>query len=65
MSNFIKVTEARYGDNLLLNIESIAVINTNASMVLVNGIHGENTGWYTFEPAQLKKILVAIGKAHE
>lgn len=60
MSVFVKVIESRYGDNLLLNVDNISVVNVQAGKVLMNGTHGESTGWYNFAKPSMKKIVDAI-----
>lgn len=60
MSKFIEVKESKYGDKLLLNIDNISVIHLGGMRVLVNGTHGEATGWFIFTAKEFQKILDAI-----
>ena len=57
MGNFIKVTECRSRDQLFINLDAIAVIHIGTKSVLVNGVHGENTGWYSFYEHEFNTIL--------
>lgn len=61
MSNFIRVTEQRYGSELLLNIDNIVAIDRN--VVHTNTVHGEGTGMFNFDEENMNKILGVIGLA--
>ena len=59
MSKFIKVTDSRYGDDLLINVDSIAWIHPDGSVVCFSGVHGEQHGLLTFNKENMQKILDA------
>lgn len=55
---YLRVIENRYKNELLINLNNISVIEANS--ILVNGVHGEGTGWYHFDKENFNKILNAI-----
>lgn len=57
---YLRVIEIRYKDELLINLRNISVVVVNSQSILVNGVHGEATGWYSFDEENFKKILNAI-----
>ena len=59
MSNFVEVKDRRYGDTMLLNIDSISYIATDSGHVLMNGTHGEQTGLIEFDKENIQKIIDA------
>lgn len=63
MSKFIKVTELRYGDELLLNLDNIVAVPLNSSgTIYTNAVHGEGNGNFTFSTYEMRKIVKAIEK---
>lgn len=60
MSTFIKVTESRNGDQLLVNIDSIVVIHEASGTVHTNTVHGEGNGIFRFGKSDIQKIMEAV-----
>lgn len=58
MAKFIEVTDARYSDKLILNIEQIVAIFPSGR-VLTTGVHGGETGFLDFAGEELQKIIDA------
>lgn len=54
---FIRVTEIKYKDELLININNISVIHIPSKSILVNGTSGEQNGWYCFDEENFNKII--------
>lgn len=57
MSKWLKVQEVKYNDWLWINLDNVSVIHIDAHMVLVNGTHGENTGWYTLKEQSFDELI--------
>lgn len=57
---FIRVIEIKYKDELLININNISVIHIPSKSILVNGTHGEHTGWYCFDDYNFNKIIEIV-----
>lgn len=63
MSKFIEITEKRYGDKTLINIEQISHIFLNPPALVMTGNHGfDNGSWGLLSISQedLDKVLEKI-----
>jgi hypothetical protein len=62
MSNFVRVKDLRYADDLLLNVDNITYISLNSGHVLLNGTHAEGNGVIRFNQENIQIILNAINQ---
>ena len=59
MSKYIRLTESRYGSDIILNLDQIVVIDKN--VVHTSTVHGEGNGMFHFTEEGIAKIIEAIG----
>ena len=56
---FIEIKD-KYEESVLLNIDNISAIHYEQKRVLMNGVHGEGTGFYDLPDADFEHLLGVI-----
>lgn len=57
---FIRVTDAQYGDENIINLDNISLIHEASCTVVLNGVHGCKNGVIHIKADDMKKIIQNI-----
>ena len=57
---FVRIEDREYGDNILINTESIAIIWEESCILLMCGNHGAGNGLIKTNQKDMRKLLECI-----
>lgn len=63
--NFIKLTERRYDNEIIVNVDCIALIWPVTKQIIVTGNHGEGNGLFPLTDESFEKVMKYIEEKKE
>ena len=60
MKMFIRVTDAQYGDENIINLDNISLIHEGSRTIVLNGVHGCENGVIHVNKDDIEKIIKNI-----
>lgn len=57
---FIRVTDAQYGDENIINLDDISLIHEASRTIVLNGVHGCGNGVIHVNEDDIEKIIKNI-----